>query len=61
LTGRPPQRSCVLLIDDPNACCPQTTFGFGWSLDGDILTLSRLDDQIAPTTFLIKPWTRVAE
>ena len=33
---------------------------FHWQLEGDQLTLTRVPDQIGPTTFLINAWTKVA-
>jgi hypothetical protein len=48
-----------LVINDPNDCCPVEPHVYSWSLDGDTLTLARDQGVIPPTTYIIKPWTRV--
>jgi TRAP-type C4-dicarboxylate transport system substrate-binding protein len=51
----------VLTFYDPSACCPPQPFSYHWSLDGDTLTLERIQELTGPTTYIVKPWTRLPD
>jgi TRAP-type C4-dicarboxylate transport system substrate-binding protein len=50
-----------LSIYDPAACCPPQPFSFGFTIEGDTLTLTRLPGYVGPTPYILDSYTRVAE